>query len=116
MELWEGRPDVPVLGLPHPSSRDETALLNAWRNAVTRLRPVVTPDPDGSQADPNYGDAFQERDYARVPAADLPFGVPAWLGDDAWGRLAHPRHNNSVRRPGDDLTHTLVWQAPTGQP
>ena len=54
-------------------------------------------------------------DYARIPLRDLPFGVPEWFGDDAWGRTARRRHNNSVSRPGSDLEHTLVWQAPPGQ-
>ena len=43
---------------------------------------------------------------------DLPFGVPPWLGDDAWGRKDKPRHNNSVERPATDLLNTLVWRAP----
>ena len=42
--------------------------------------------------------------------------MPAWFGDDAWGRKARPQHNNSVERPGRDLLHTLVWQAPRDQP
>ncbi len=59
---------------------------------------------------------FRESDYARIPLRDLPFGVPEWFGDDSWGRTASRRHNNSVSRPGSDLEHTLVWQAPPGQP
>lgn len=116
VELWDSVPDVPVLPVPHPSSRDEPALLAAWRDAIERLRPVITPDPGGSQAAANYGAAFQEHDYARIPPDDLPFGLPAWFGDDAWGRTAQPRHNNSVKRPGDDLAHSLIWQAPLDQP
>lgn len=33
--LWAGRPDVKLCEVPHPSSRDEQVLLDAWRAAVT---------------------------------------------------------------------------------
>lgn len=116
LALWSPRPNVPVFKLPHPSSHNAASLLNAWRAAVPQLRAVVTPDPDGDASLPNYGTSFRERDYARVPMRDLPFGVPAWFGDDHWGRTDSPRHNNSVERPGSDLKHTLVWRAPDDQP
>ena len=97
---------------------DTAGLLAAWRAAIPEIRAAVTPDVDGDAMLPNYGTAFADTDYARVPAADLPFGLPAWVGDDAWGRTAHPRHNNSVARPGDGPEHQLLWQAPvsTGGP
>lgn len=110
--LWTARPVMPFEAIPHPSSRDSKALLDAWRGAVKRLRTTIQPDPDGSTSGPNYGTSFLEADYAPIPRADLPFGVPAWLGDDAWGRTASPRHNNSVARPSPDDGHTLVWRAP----
>jgi uracil-DNA glycosylase len=110
--LWPGRAGTPVFELPHPSSRGNRQLVAAWRAAVPELRALVTPDPDGDPTLPNYGAGFAERDYARIPLRDLPFGVPAWLGDDSWGRRARPRHNNSVRRPAYDLKHTLIWSAP----
>jgi hypothetical protein len=116
VRLWDSKPDVPVLEVPHPSSHDATALLDSWRDAVVTLRGVVTPDPDGDATGSNYQSSFREEDYARIPPSDLPFGLPAWVGDDAWGRAAHPRHNNSVERPEDDLLHTLVWVAPHDLP
>jgi hypothetical protein len=39
--------------------------------------------------------------------------MPAWFGDDAWGRAAVPKHHNSVARPLPDDRHTLRWIAPT---
>jgi uracil-DNA glycosylase len=115
-DLWDTRPAVPMFAVPHPSSHDETTLLNQWRDAIDQLRTLVTPDSDGDPTGPNYTDTFTEADYTRIPARDLPFGLPAWFGDDAWGRAANPRHNNSVNRPATDPQHTLVWQAPTDQP
>lgn len=112
LRLWDGKPDVPVFEVPHPSSRDPQALLDSWRTAVIELRGIVTPDPDGNPGVPNYGPQFLESDYAPIPAGDLPFGVPSWLGDDAWGRQDQPRHNNSVERPDTDPLNTLVWRAP----
>jgi hypothetical protein len=116
LELWTPRPDVPVFRVPHPSSHDGPRLVAEWGQAIPALRAAVTPDPDGDPTLPNYGTSFRESDYARIPSRDLPFGMPAWFGDDAWGRTAKPRHNNSVERPGSDLRHTLVWRAPHNQP
>lgn len=116
MDLWQPPAGVPVVKVPHPSSRNPGELLDEWRTAIDQLRQIVTPDPDGDQSGPNYGSKFRELDYTRIPFHDLPFGLPAWFGDDSWGRTARPRHNNSVERLADDLLHTLVWTAPGDQP
>jgi uracil-DNA glycosylase len=112
VELWPGRAGLTVAKVPHPSSRNATTLLNEWRAKIGQLRAVVTPDPDGDATGPNYGTSFGNADYAPIPRRDLPFGVPPWLGDDAWGRSASPRHNNSVSRPTPDDRHMLIWIAP----
>lgn len=112
VRLWPGKGNLPLFNIPHPSSRDAKVLADAWRQAVAQLRPIVTPDPDGDTTGPNYGTSLKETDYARIPSRDLPFGVPDWLGDDAWGRGAKPRHANSVSRPSPDDGHTLIWIAP----
>jgi hypothetical protein len=112
VRLWNDKPDVPLFEVPHPSSRSPKVLVDSWRAAITELRGIVTPDPDGDNTGPNYGPKFTESDYAAVPLRDLPFGVPPWLGDDAWGRKDKPRHNNCVERPATDLLNTLVWRAP----
>jgi len=113
VELWPGRAGLVIANVAHPSSRNPTVLLDGWREQVAILRAVVTPDADGQSGLPNYGATFEETDYAAIPARDLPFGMPAWMGDDAWGRVALPRHNNSVFRPSPDDRHTLTWIAPT---
>ena len=112
VELWGGKGDVPVFEVRHPSFPDEGEVLAGWRNAVNELRGVVPPDPDGDPSGPNYGASFEEVDYAAIPGRDLPFGVPTFLGDDAWRRTADPARNTSVERPVDDILHTLVWHAP----
>jgi hypothetical protein len=108
--LWDDRPDVPVHEVPHPSSRDEDVLLHSWRAAVSDLRGVVTADADGDDALPNYGSQFSDDDYAPVPRRDLPFGAPAFLGDDAWARALGEQ--TAVGRPSPDDKHTLIWRAP----
>jgi hypothetical protein len=113
VELWGGTGTTPVFRIPHPSSHNENALLDGWREAVTELRGIIKPDSDAPPIGPNYGPQFEESDYAPIPRRDLPFGVPIWLGDDRWGRMAQPPHRNCVSRPDSDDRHTLIWIAPT---
>jgi hypothetical protein len=115
MAQWPGAEDRHVIELPHPSSREPAKLIAAWRAAVPSLRSRVTPD-DATVPTPNYGTRFSEADYAPIPPRDLPFGVPPWVGDNAWSRAGTPRRNNSVKRPEPDDRHTLIWTAPTTQP
>jgi Uracil DNA glycosylase superfamily len=112
VELWPGSSSVPVFTVPHPSSRDLKVLLDSWRAAVTALRGVVTTDNDGNPGVANYGPTFAEAHYAPIPKRDLPFGLPAFVGDDRWGRTASSRHSDSVSRPSPDDGHTLTWIAP----
>jgi len=112
VDLWGGKGNLPVFEIHHPSFPDEDELLSGWRDAMKQLRDIVTPDPDGDNSGPNYGSSFDETDYAPVPRRDLPFGVPAFLGDDAWRRTGDPPGKTSVVRPSDDILHTLVWHSP----
>ncbi len=112
VKLWPGKGNLPLFNVPHPSSRNAKALVDAWRQAITQLRLIVTPDSDGDVTGLNYGTEFTEADYARIPSRDLPFGIAAWLGEDSWGRKATPPQANSVRRPLPDDGHTLIWIAP----
>jgi hypothetical protein len=113
VELWSGLPEeIEPHNVPHPSNPEEDELLDAWRAAITELRNVVTPDSDGDNSGPNYGSSFEESDYARIPRRDLPFGAPAFLGDDSWVRARPGNAMNSVSRPSPEDGHTLIWHAP----
>jgi hypothetical protein len=112
VSLWPKASSLHVVKVPHPSSHNQSALLSAWRAAITELRGIVTPDDQAGTDLPNYGASLTEADYAPIPRADLPFGVPVFLGDDRWGRQASLRHADSVSRPSPDDGHTLVWIAP----
>jgi len=109
--LWPGKGTTPLFKLPHPSSHDPNTLVTKWRAAIPNLRAIVPADADGNPNLPNYGNAFTEADYAPIPRRDLPYGVPAFLGDDAWVRKTDP-HGSSVKRPSPDDRHTLIWKAP----
>jgi hypothetical protein len=110
--LWPGKAGTPLFAVPHPSSHDESAMLNGWRHAIDQLRAIVTADADGDATLPNYGAAFLESDYRPIPRADLPFGAPSFLGDDAWLRAQTPSQHSSVSRPPHADRHTLIWIAP----
>ncbi len=112
VKLWPGKGATPVFELPHPSSRNPASLAKAWREAIPVLRGLVTPDADGTNTGANYGQGIKEADYSPIPKRDLPWGMPDFLGDDAWGRKAKPKHNNSVSRPGRDLMFKLEWISP----
>lgn len=112
LQLWDRAPSVPTIEVPHPSSRDASRLAEEWRTAVAELRAVITPDPDGDPCLPNYGETLSEQDYSPIPPGDLPYGLPSWIGDDAWGRNDTPKHHNCVARDRTDSDHTLTWQSP----
>jgi uracil-DNA glycosylase len=111
-ELWPAGAAVQHFPLLHPSSRNPETLATAWRGAITQLRALITPDSDGDNSGPNYGATIKEADYAPIPKRDLPWGLPGFVGDDAWVRRAKPKRNNAVERPDTDIRNTLLWRSP----
>ncbi|MEZ0230170.1 MAG: uracil-DNA glycosylase family protein [Planctomycetota bacterium] len=121
-ELWTGKPKVPMFYLPHPSRFDgepDSNLLPAWKNAVTKLRTIVTPDDAALAAKPNYGEEFTELDFSPIPRRDLPKGAtingvfvptPDYIGDDSWTRIV-PIHN-IASRPKPDNGKDLIVTSP----
>jgi hypothetical protein len=67
--------------------RDDGGLRANWNTWLPQIRPHVTPDasvtPDMT---PYAGNTFKKADLENIPAHDLPFGVPKWMGtgDMAW--------------------------------
>ena len=111
---------VPVVKIGHPAAVDRTGsgddpVLKKWKQAVTTLRGIVTPDADGNATGPNYGAYLTELDYARIPRWDFPSVTPAYVGDDSWGRAANPRHNNCCERPSPDDSVSLLLTSPDGK-
>ena len=104
---------VPRFRLAHPAAVDRSGTgndtaLKAWAKGITQLRLIITPDVDGDNGGPNFGSYFTETDYGRIPRRDLPKVAPIYVGDDAWGRFATPRHNNCSKRPSPDDGKSLL--------
>jgi hypothetical protein len=58
-------------------------LCDSWNAAIDRLHGVVTPDVPVPLT--HYGTTITPQDLAPIPEADLPAGVPGWMGGlDAW--------------------------------
>lgn len=103
VDLWLGAAGRFVARLTHPSARDEAALLQNWNQSLTPLLAKVTPDAGGTVNGTAYGSTFTPADIAPIPARDLPFGVPSWLGNG----------DTAVRAKGKDA---ITWtpMAPEG--
>jgi len=80
IDLWPNGHNFFVARLTHPSARDTAALLQNWNQSLPALRQRVTPDAGGTPSNTTYGTSFKPSDIVRIPARDLPFGVPQWLG------------------------------------
>lgn len=111
IDAWGGAPSsVSIHKVRHPSAPGDAATLAEWAPAITALRGIVKPDAGGSANGPNYGSSFVAGDWQRIPPADLPFGVPSWLGDDAFNRSRTPPRFNCCWRDQADLNRKLVWE------
>ena len=103
VDTWPGAPGSVFLARPmHPSARPTASLLASWRFWLPRVRARVTPDPDGDASTPGYGNTFRLDELPPIPRRDLPFGMPAWFGQQA---------PNTTTRQGSRVIH---WEAPPG--
>jgi len=87
VDLWPGATGLFVAKPLHPSFRDDAGLRANWNTWLPQIRPHVTPDPGVTpDTSPYAGNTFKKADLADIPAQDLPFGVPKWMGtgDMAW--------------------------------
>lgn len=90
-------------------------MATAYRDAVTALRAVITPDDPAGPRLPNYGEVITEFDYGVIPQADLPETARehAWLRDMSYARnRLKGSHKNPVRRIG---RLTLEIRPPSGE-
>lgn len=85
LDRWPGVGALPRVHILHPSFPDSVSLLDNWNQAVTALRPVVTPDDDQFLG-PAYGSQFTPGEVVAIPRRDLPFGLPDWHGVGDHGR------------------------------
>jgi uracil-DNA glycosylase len=95
---WPSGASFPVFHAMHPAAMEANVLAN-WNGLLPTMQQVVVPDDDGMVNAPLFGAAFTPEDLAPIPAFDLPFGVPGWLGRDG----GHSRRNGNKE---------IVWQAP----
>jgi hypothetical protein len=87
VDLWPGASGLFVAKPLHPSFREDGPLRTNWNTWLPQLRTQVTPDPGVTpDSTPYTGNTFKKSDLADIPARDLPFGVPKWMGtgDMAW--------------------------------
>ena len=91
VELWESQPDVTVLEVPHPSSRDPKKLLDSWRAAVTQLRGIVTPGRRRRQRRPQLRLEVQRGGLRGGPAPRPPVRHAGLHGRRLVGPHGQPR-------------------------
>jgi len=84
--LWPGSSGKFVAQMTHPSARDDAALLANWNTGLPQVQARVTADAGGTKDPTPYGTKFKKTDLAPIPARDLSFGMPKWMGngDTAW--------------------------------
>jgi uracil-DNA glycosylase len=97
-ERWPNGASVPVFHAMHPAAMETNVIAN-WNGLLPAMQQVVAPDDDGIANAPLFGAAFAPEDLAPIPAFDLPFGVPGWLGRDG---------GHSTR----DGNKKIEWHAP----
>ncbi|MEJ2143225.1 MAG: uracil-DNA glycosylase family protein [Gammaproteobacteria bacterium] len=110
LENWAGaapfRSQRRVSYLIHPTARPVSAVIENWKNRISRLDNFVTPD-DPTLVDPTYaGTGFSQSDLADIPLHDFGFGAPEWMGT---GRIAK---RYTTRPPaGTDRYNTILYRA-----
>ena len=111
--------DVPSVKVAHPAAIDRLGngndpALKAWAKAITTLRSIVTADPDGDASARTSATTSPRSTTRRIPRWDLPSAAPIYMGNDDWGRVASPRHNNCCERPSPDDKVSLLLSPPVG--
>ncbi|WP_445989396.1 uracil-DNA glycosylase family protein [Chromobacterium haemolyticum] len=97
----------------HPTARAPNALLKSWNQTLAALAPLLNPDP-GVAPDPSPYEltGFRDKDLARIPALDLPFGMPAWLGR---GDMATRVIKGQAKLKAPAANASILWTAQADQ-
>ena len=112
VDHWPTAPAVPIHRLPHPSSHSEPKLLRCLARGGHRVawpgdaRPGRPDEPPELRRRPSPNPTTR-----RSRRRDLPFGVPAFVGNDAWVRATGGREQ---RQPARRRTPSSGW--PPGPP
>src|SRR5690606_7287818 len=100
LDQWPASSGLPVFRLPHPAAND--ALVAArWSAELEPMAAAIAPDPGAAVDLAPYTPPLGGADAIPIPAADLPFGVPAWQA----GGGSHSTRDGNER---------IVWIAPGG--
>lgn len=91
VDHWPGADSLPRIHVLHPAFPNTTQLLADWNQALADLQAAVEPDDGVIPAGP-YGTAFLPDEVVPIPAADLPFGLPSWHGNQDHAR----RNGNTI--------------------
>ncbi|WP_141111179.1 hypothetical protein [Chromobacterium haemolyticum] len=89
--------------------RAPSALLKSWNQTLAALAPLLSPDP-GVAPDPSPYEltGFRDQDLARIPPSDLPFGMPAWLGQ---GDMATRVIKGQAKLKAPAANASILWTA-----
>lgn len=102
-------------GDPQKLSAATAALLSNWNIALAALRPKIA-HPDTAIPKILYGATWAPGDLVDIPDADLPAGIPAWMGsEDGWS-VRTGATGNAKRRTLTITVPTSVLPTPTPSP
>ncbi len=97
-------PESSAHGDPAKAAAATRRMLREWNEALARLSTRVA-HADVARPLVPYGDAFAPDDTPPIPAADLPAGLPTWMG-------ALPGWADRVGSTPDEKRATIVVTAP----
>ncbi len=80
VQRWDPPPGLLRESITHPGSPDDAAVTGNWNVALARLAAAIEPDPGARTDSSPYGAGFAPEDHQPIPRADLPFGVPDFIG------------------------------------
>jgi hypothetical protein len=84
-------PHKDAQGDPATEAKLVTRMLEDWNQAVAAVRPRLDGVRDTEASEPAYGVKFRDGELLAIPSADLPAGLPDWMGaEDGWALRTGP--------------------------